>query len=43
MGYERCIPLNGNHVEISKFRSAEDQNFIDVSGNLLKLIEDTLN
>lgn len=43
MGDERCVALNGNHVEITKFRSAKDQNFISVSGNLLKLIEETTN
>ena len=40
MGYEQCVPLDGNHVEITKFRSAEDRNFINVSGNLLKLVEE---
>jgi hypothetical protein len=39
MGSERSVPLNGNHVEITKFRSIEDQNFISVYWNLLKLIE----
>ena len=42
MGEERCVALNGNHIEMTKFRSLEDQNFISVSGNLLKLIEETI-
>ena len=34
---ERISPLNGNHLEIVKFYSKEDVNFIRVAGNISKL------
>jgi hypothetical protein len=34
---EKVSALNGNHQEISKFRSKDDDNYIRVAGNLSKL------
>ena len=34
---ERCSPLNGNHLEIAKYSSKEDDNYVRVAGNILKL------
>ena len=35
---ERSAPLNGNHMEISKFTSVEDDNYISVTGNIMRLL-----
>jgi len=40
MGHEKCVALNGNHLQITKFKSSSDDNFRSVSGNLRRLIED---
>jgi uncharacterized protein (UPF0333 family) len=34
---EKTCPLNGNHLEIVKYVSKEDNNFITVSGNIVKM------
>ena len=34
---EKCTPLNGNHLEIVKYFSKEDDNYDRVAGNILKL------
>ena len=36
---ERSSPLNGNHLEISKFYSKEDDNYVRVARNISKLNE----
>ena len=40
---ERISPLNGNHLEIVKFYSKEDDNFIRVAGNLSRLSNSIVN
>lgn len=37
---ERAIALNGDHLEIVKYRSDQDGNFRTVSGMLSKLVEE---
>ena len=36
---ERCSPLNGNHLEIVKYYSKEDDNYVRVTGNMASLIK----
>jgi hypothetical protein len=36
---ERCVPLNGNHLEIAKYLSREDNNFKTVAGRITVLIQ----
>ena len=35
---ERTSPLNGNHVEIVKYSSIEDNNYSRVAGNIARLV-----
>jgi hypothetical protein len=36
------LPLNANHMEICKFHSAEDHNYVMVSGILNQILRETL-
>ena len=36
---ERTSALNGNHLEIAKYSSKEDDNFVRVSGNIARLVQ----
>jgi hypothetical protein len=36
---ERTSALNGNHLEITKYSSKADDNFIRVSGNIARLVQ----
>jgi hypothetical protein len=34
---ERAVPLNGNHVEIPKCFSTEDEKYVTISGHILRM------
>lgn len=36
---EKVSALNGNHMEIAKYSSKQDDNFIRVSGNIARLVD----
>jgi len=35
---EKTAALNGNHTEITKYASKDDDNFARVSGNIAKIV-----
>jgi hypothetical protein len=39
---ERFVPLYGNHMEISKFSSVEDPNYITISGHISRISKSLL-
>jgi len=37
---ERAIPLNGNHMEITKYGDPNDANYAIVRGNIKRMVKD---
>jgi len=40
MGTEKAVPLHGDHLQIAKYGSPQDENFKIVSAQLSKLVEE---
>jgi len=36
---ERTAPLNGDHLQIAKYSSRNDDNYIKVAGNIKRLVK----